>query len=94
MAAEYLIAALGTCGRTRGGPILRRAAVRLRMLEAKNILSFDDFALPFDPKLTVVVGPNGSGETNVVRLLDLMLAPVTSASSAETRSSPSSCLRP
>lgn len=46
--------------------------MRLTRLEAQNVLSFDKFELDLDPRRTVIVGPNGSGKTNLTRLLALM----------------------
>jgi len=48
--------------------------MKIRSVEAKNILSFDPdgVELGIDPKPTVIVGPNGAGKTNIVRLLDLV----------------------
>jgi AAA domain, putative AbiEii toxin, Type IV TA system/AAA domain len=46
--------------------------VRVSSLHVSNLLSFDSFELSFDDGLNVVVGPNGSGKTNVVRVLDLV----------------------
>lgn len=37
-----------------------------------NLCSFVDFEFHFDDELTVLVGPHGSGKTNVVRVLDLV----------------------
>lgn len=41
-------------------------------LEVSNLLSFNDFHLDFDDRLTVLVGPNGAGKTNIVRVLELV----------------------
>ena len=46
--------------------------MRLVTLHIENLLSFDEFDLDFDEALTVLVGPNGSGKTNVIRVLDLV----------------------
>ena len=45
---------------------------KVSSLHVSNLLSFDDFDLHFGEGLTVIVGPNGSGKTNVVRVLDLV----------------------
>jgi len=46
--------------------------MKLTRLSAQNLLSFDTFELELDRQRTVIVGPNGSGKTNVTRLLTLM----------------------
>jgi recombinational DNA repair ATPase RecF len=46
--------------------------MKVSSLHVSNLLSFDDFDLHFGEGLTVIVGPNGSGKTNVVRVLDLV----------------------
>lgn len=46
--------------------------MRLKDLSADNALSFDHFEMDLDPSRTVVVGPNGSGKTNLTRLLALI----------------------
>jgi hypothetical protein len=46
--------------------------MKLASLHVSNLLSFDDFDLDLDDGLTVIVGPNGSGKTNVVRVVDLV----------------------
>jgi len=50
--------------------------MRITSIEVKNLLSFDSDGvdLKLDPHLTVLVGPNGSGKTNVVRALNLVMA--------------------
>lgn len=45
--------------------------MRLTRLEAQNLLSFDTFKLDLDPQRTVIVGPNGSGKTNLSRLVEV-----------------------
>ena len=46
--------------------------MRVSSLHVSNLLSFDQFHLDFDDRLTVLVGPNGAGKTNIVRVLDLV----------------------
>jgi predicted ATPase len=46
--------------------------MRATSLDVANLLSFDEFHLDFDERLTVMVGPNGAGKTNVARVLDLV----------------------
>jgi predicted ATPase len=44
---------------------------RLKSIKIENFLSFDTEAqmLQFDDKTTFLVGPNGSGKTNVIRTI-------------------------
>jgi hypothetical protein len=46
--------------------------MRVTRLQVTNLLSFRDFELDFNDRLTVLVGPNGAGKTNVARVLDLV----------------------
>lgn len=47
--------------------------MRVRSLKVLNLLSFDDLEVDqIDPSLTTIVGPNGSGKTNLVRLFTLV----------------------
>jgi len=46
--------------------------VRVSSLHVSNLLSFEQFHLDFDDRLTVLAGPNGAGKTNIVRVLDLV----------------------
>ena len=46
--------------------------MRVSSLHVSNLLSFEEFDLDFDDRLTVLVGPNGAGKTNIVRVLDLV----------------------
>ena len=43
----------------------------LKRVIIKNILSFKHADLPFDT-YTVIVGPNNSGKTNLLRILDMI----------------------
>ncbi len=45
----------------------------MRILEigARDFLSFDQLNLKLDPRITVIVGPNGSGKTNMARILQM-----------------------
>jgi energy-coupling factor transporter ATP-binding protein EcfA2 len=45
--------------------------MRLTHLHIENLFSFDHFELDLDADTTVLLGPNGSGKTNVFRALDL-----------------------
>ena len=46
--------------------------MKVTSLDVSNLLSFGEFHLDFDDRLTVLVGPNGAGKTNIVRVLDLV----------------------
>ncbi len=46
--------------------------MKVTSLDVSNLLSFGEFNLDFDDRLTVLVGPNGAGKTNIVRVLDLV----------------------
>jgi len=45
--------------------------MRLTHVYVQNLLSFDDLRVDLDADTTVILGPNGSGKTNVLRALDL-----------------------
>lgn len=45
--------------------------MRLTHVHVQNLLSFDDRRVDLDANTTVILGPNGSGKTNVLRALDL-----------------------
>ena len=45
--------------------------VSLLSLMIKNILSFENSFIEFD-KLTVVIGPNASGKSNLIKVLNLL----------------------
>jgi predicted ATPase len=44
----------------------------LRTLECSGFKSFDRFRLAFQPGLNILVGPNGSGKTNIVLFLEFL----------------------
>jgi AAA15 family ATPase/GTPase len=44
----------------------------LRSLECTGFKSFVDFHLTFKPGLNILVGPNGSGKTNIILLLEFL----------------------
>jgi len=46
--------------------------MKVTSLDVSNLLSFGEFHLDFDDRLTILVGPNGAGKTNIVRILDLV----------------------
>ncbi|MDA8282841.1 MAG: AAA family ATPase, partial [Actinomycetota bacterium] len=46
--------------------------MKVTSLDVSNLLSFGEFHLDFDDRLTVLVGPNGAGKTNIVRVFDLV----------------------
>ena len=45
--------------------------VYLKQVCVKNILSFKDVEFPLD-RYTVIVGPNNSGKTNLLRILEMV----------------------
>src|SRR5260221_4106154 len=47
--------------------------MRLTEIEARELLSFDTLRLADLPHTLVLVGPNGSGKTNLLRLLQIVL---------------------
>lgn len=44
----------------------------LRTIECSDFKSFVNFRLDFKPGLNILVGPNGSGKTNIILLLELL----------------------
>ena len=44
----------------------------LRTVECTGFKSFDGFAIEFKPGLNVIVGPNGSGKTNIILFLQFL----------------------
>lgn len=63
--------------------------MRITSLRAENFLSFGRFELDLDEGLTVAVGPNGGGKSNVVRILDVVRRGV-EAANADQPHGPSS----
>jgi len=47
--------------------------MKIRKIQIENLLSFDSITIIFDEKLTVILGPNNSGKTNLVRILKWIL---------------------
>ena len=45
--------------------------MRIIKLKIKNFLSFQDFEIDFDKDLNVIIGPNNSGKTNIIRTLKI-----------------------
>src|SRR3989344_5232748 len=52
--------------------------MELLSLGLKNFRNFSQKKIDFDPKLTVIIGPNGSGKTNILEAV-LLLSGVRSA---------------
>jgi energy-coupling factor transporter ATP-binding protein EcfA2 len=50
--------------------------MRLTDVEARELLSFDTLQLSDLPQTLVVVGPNGGGKTNLLRLLQIILVAI------------------
>lgn len=51
-------------------------SMRLTDVEARDLLSFDSLRLSDLPQTLVVVGPNGGGKTNLLRLLQIVLVAI------------------
>jgi AAA15 family ATPase/GTPase len=45
--------------------------VRIDEIEVGNILTYEKGTIPFE-SYNVIVGPNASGKTNIIRILDLI----------------------
>lgn len=48
--------------------------MRLSQLSLKNFRCYSEHTFSFDPELTLVVGPNGSGKTNILEAIYLLAA--------------------
>jgi ABC-type transport system involved in cytochrome c biogenesis ATPase subunit len=57
--------------------------MRIGSISARGFASFDDFTLDLDPNFTVLIGPNGGGKSNLLRVPDLMLAGLRGAEFAD-----------
>jgi predicted ATPase len=55
----------------------------LTRVEAKNFLSFESFELALQPGLNVIVGANGAGKSNVLRIASTAFALLREAGSVE-----------
>ncbi|MFC8043409.1 AAA family ATPase [Nocardia sp. NPDC057353] len=55
-------------------------------LEVENFRCFERLDITFDPKLTVLIGPNGTGKTAVLDALAILLSTVLGIFKADTRS--------
>lgn len=53
--------------------------MKITNISARGLLSFDDFELVLDHRITVIVGPNGAGKSNLGRVLELVRRAVESA---------------
>lgn len=59
--------------------------MRIESLGARDLLSFVDFHLDVSDGLSVVVGPNGGGKTNLVRIVRLAIAAIKAVASSDFR---------
>jgi energy-coupling factor transporter ATP-binding protein EcfA2 len=50
--------------------------MEIRTVSACGILSFEEFHVDLDSRLTLVVGPNGAGKSNLGRLLEIVVGAV------------------
>ncbi len=50
--------------------------MKITSIKATNVFSFREIEVTLDNTLTVVVGPNGGGKTNLVRSLDIVRSAV------------------
>lgn len=44
----------------------------LKKIKIKNILSFDEFELEFDPRMNLILSANGGGKTNLLHVLNMI----------------------
>jgi energy-coupling factor transporter ATP-binding protein EcfA2 len=63
----------GAVGATKKGA---SESMRLTDIEARDLLSFDTLQLSDLPQTLVVVGPNGGGKTNLLRLLQIVVVAI------------------
>ncbi|MFX1439061.1 MAG: AAA family ATPase, partial [Promethearchaeota archaeon] len=52
---------------------MSKAKVHIGSVRLKNFLSFYKGVVSFDPGLTVIIGPNGSGKTSVFHAIKFAL---------------------
>ena len=55
--------------------------MRICSVAARGVLSFGDFSLDLDCRLTAIVGPGGAGKSNLLRLIELCRRAIESADS-------------
>lgn len=53
--------------------------MKITSVSARGLLSFEDFKIDLDRRITVIVGPNGAGKSNLGRVLELVRRTVESA---------------
>jgi DNA replication and repair protein RecF len=49
--------------------------MRIESIRAQHFRSLDDVAFELHPRLTILLGPNGSGKTNTLEAISLLSVP-------------------